>query len=376
MSGPPVTIVENGGFPVTPVDSNAPILESVESGGVPITLTDGAAPFVVRGFGPTPPSYGALDYASGAEDAFTNFSRAYNLESDAAVLGFACYYTGDPVITIEHGGEPLTIIQDQRLDGILSILAAGVGLSIEEANLTIAATGGNLHGGALRINEMVNVDPGLYGWDAGRAARGSALSLPSVTDAQGGVIKVAVGSSVNGYNAPSTLLGADTVWSGYVAAGLEPPGVDFGPDGNWTLGAGWSWDGNTLKHTGPQSVARLNFPNFTGSGTAVGGGADLAVVADGASLGVSVDGTTFRSTGGPYEGPFYAALGTNRISSVSFRATGDVELSGIHAVAGSGLSWAFGSTPAVNGGNIRFSTTASGPAITICGAEILGEDHP
>lgn len=54
MSGPAVTIVEEGGAPVTPVDSDAPLVEAVASGGVPITLTANGAPFIIKGFTPPP----------------------------------------------------------------------------------------------------------------------------------------------------------------------------------------------------------------------------------------------------------------------------------------------------------------------------------
>jgi hypothetical protein len=56
VSGPAVTIVESGGFPVTSVESGAPAMTVVESGGVPVTVVEsGGAPFILEGVGPDAP---------------------------------------------------------------------------------------------------------------------------------------------------------------------------------------------------------------------------------------------------------------------------------------------------------------------------------
>lgn len=52
MSGIPVVIVEEGGIPVVPVESRAPVMTVAENGlGIPVTLTDAkkGAPFIIEG---------------------------------------------------------------------------------------------------------------------------------------------------------------------------------------------------------------------------------------------------------------------------------------------------------------------------------------
>lgn len=54
MSGIPVVIAENGmGFPVKPVDANAPSMTIADNGqGAPIVISDLGAPFIVEGYVP------------------------------------------------------------------------------------------------------------------------------------------------------------------------------------------------------------------------------------------------------------------------------------------------------------------------------------
>lgn len=56
MSGPPVVIVEKGGLPVSPVESNAPVLTVAANGqGAPVTVTEGGTPFIIEGYVPPEP---------------------------------------------------------------------------------------------------------------------------------------------------------------------------------------------------------------------------------------------------------------------------------------------------------------------------------
>lgn len=57
VKGVPVVIVENGfGFPVRPVEKNAPLLSVAENGfGAPIVITDNGTPFIVDGYTPPDP---------------------------------------------------------------------------------------------------------------------------------------------------------------------------------------------------------------------------------------------------------------------------------------------------------------------------------
>lgn len=374
LKGVPVVVVESGGVPVTPVDRGAPLLTVAENGeGTPITLVANATPFIVDGYSPTPPGpMGPLDFVASELNSFTNFSRAYDLAAPSAVLGFACYYEGDPVISIAHGGEPLTIIHQERGVKILSLIAAGTGLTVESANLTITATGGSLHGGALRINEMVNVQPALSGWNDGVAVVAPRASTPAVTGSQGGITKIAAASTYNASSRNLEISGATSVWGGYVSSGI-PVDVDLSPAGPWVLGAGWSWVGNTLVHTGPSSEARINFP-YTGPSGHAGGGATNITVADGAICTASVY-TSGASRRGPYSGPIYYPV-SGGISYLRFVATGDVAVDGMSVMyQGTSVGWVFGSAPTVDGAVYGISTTASGPEILISAAEILGEDY-
>lgn len=50
MAGIPVVIVASGGIPVTPVQSDAPVMSVSPSGlGTPVTLSNNAAPFIIDG---------------------------------------------------------------------------------------------------------------------------------------------------------------------------------------------------------------------------------------------------------------------------------------------------------------------------------------
>lgn len=373
MSGIPVVIVPSGGIPVTPVQSGAPLMTSVAKFGTPITLTANAAPFIISGITPDPPTpMGPLDYVATELNAFTNFSRPYGLAAPSAVVGFSCYYEGDPVISMAHGGEPLTIIRQERIAGILTLIAAGTGLTVEVANLTINATGGNLHGGALRINEMINVQPALSGWNDGVAVSASRANTPPVTGSQGGVSKIAVASSYNSSNLRVSIIGATSVWGGYLVSGPPVP-ADISPAGDWVLGDGWSWVGDKLVHTGPESTARIDFDPINWGKTSAGG-ATSAIIAAGGLCNVSIY-SHGVSRAGYYSGPlFYPISGV--ISFLSFTARGDVELSGLLATSGAqSLSWSFGTAPTVDGDTYGITTIAPRPDIAISAAEILGEDY-
>lgn len=57
MSGQPVVVTEDDGFPVKPVDSDAPVLTVAANGmGAPITIDEeDGAPFIVEGYTPPTP---------------------------------------------------------------------------------------------------------------------------------------------------------------------------------------------------------------------------------------------------------------------------------------------------------------------------------
>lgn len=371
MSGP-VTIVESGGTPVLRVEGDAPVLTAVESGGAPITLSANGAPFIIQGFTPPPAPLGPLDFASIELGVFDNFSRQYDLAAPSAVLGLCARYTGEPVIEIAHGGEPLEIIRVDKENGVLSLLAVGTGLTVESANLTITTTGGSLGGGALRINEMIDVQPEMYGWEGGAANIATSIRTPAVTGAQGGVTKIAFASAFYDPNRTTKISNATSVWQGYLCTGPLAD-IDLSPDGDWTLDSGWEWDGAKLVHTGAASSASVPVP--AGITNGLTDGRVYCKIPAGGRLNLSVytTGTTYV---GPFEGYIYAGV-NGPISFYRLTATGDVEVSEMGVVTNaSNLTWLFASAPAVNGTVYTATTTARGPDNSISAAEILGEDYP
>lgn len=66
VSGFPVLIVESGGVPVRPVESNYPLMTVATNGlGLPITISDLGAPFIVQGY-VEPESLSALSSDDGS----------------------------------------------------------------------------------------------------------------------------------------------------------------------------------------------------------------------------------------------------------------------------------------------------------------------
>lgn len=317
---------------------------------------------------PEPIQPGPLDYADPRMGAFTDFTREFGLASETAVMGFVCDYTGNPVITITHGGEPLTILRQERFNGILALIAAGTGLTVEVAELNISASGGELNGGAFRINEVDEVGPISFGWTGGQGMAAKEVTTGAIAGAQGGVVKSAYGSrSYDPYHY-SRIVNADVVWQGFLDTGPVTE-TDYGPDGDWVLGAGWSWDGDDLVHTGAESVATLTHP--IGLGRSSSGRAYVEIDA-GATCGISVYSNSFTTYAGPYEGAIYHSV-TGKMSTVSLRANGNVRVTSVRVSGDTkGVSWAFGTNEAVDGVVLTGTSRANRPDCVIAAAEIVG----
>lgn len=164
MSGPPVVIAANGqGFPVRPVEMNAPILTVLDEGdGAPIVISDLGAPFILEYVTPpNPPVPGPLDYIEEGQ-SMPNITVEYELARPVAMLGVAFRHTGTvTALTATHGGEPLTqvafVLND--VDNIGSAAFIGNGLTIEPANLVITPVGGGTIGPAVvRIDDSFMID--------------------------------------------------------------------------------------------------------------------------------------------------------------------------------------------------------------------------
>lgn len=164
MSGPPVVISSNGlGFPVRPVDANAPVLTIAANGlGAPIILSEGGTPFILEGMEPPiPPTVGPLDYVEEGQ-SMPNITVEYELARPVAMLGVAFRHTGNVTgLTATHGGEALTQVAFVKndVDNIGSAAFIGNGLTIEPANLVITPVGGGTIGPAvLRIDDSFMID--------------------------------------------------------------------------------------------------------------------------------------------------------------------------------------------------------------------------
>lgn len=218
--------------------------------GVPVFFTDGPyvasdgtlqEPIPVKPRAVPPPLIpGPLDVIQHAPNGFTNFSESFDLAKPDAIVGLSCRYTGDPIIAMSHGGEPLSIIRQDRNNGVLSLLALGTGLTMESALFTVSATGGTLEEGALRINE---VDSGTVGWSGGVISNGIQSGRLTADGASGGLMKLAYGHMGKSYSDYgkfwATPTAPERVFWGRTISG-DPLPYDFGPDDpNWTMNSTW-----------------------------------------------------------------------------------------------------------------------------------------
>lgn len=373
VKGVPVVISENGqGFPVKPVDANAPLLTASGNGvGAPIVISDLGAPFIIDGINPPPPM-GPLDWVTMFDGDFTNFSKEYTLASDCCVVGLAARFSGNPVIEIKHGDDVLTIIREERSASILGLIAVGRGLAIETANVTVTCTGGTLGGGAIRINEMVNIDPALSGWEDSATGNKNPITPTTVGTTSGGVIKgVFVNAGIDRYH-QDKVTGPTTVWDGFTTTGTAPA-VDFSVDGPWSMDGNWTIVGDRFVHTGPgPGYLRINFPATPTSTVSARAWADMA---DDARVVVQSTSGTADTYYGP--GVWLCATGSGSVSATSMTITayGDVEIWDASLVYGSiGVAFTFFSDPAQTGDVFTYSMPYNPPWLWVA-VEVLGEDY-
>lgn len=302
-----------------------------------------------RGGKPIPPRppLGPLDVVGRVNGFFTNFTQSFELKKDCAILGLCCFSRGNPVITITHGGEPLTIVQQRRTAGWISLLAYGTGLTVETAPLVISATGGELDGGGMRISAIDQTTGEGIGWLYGLVGRGNDIPAATQTGVIGGLVKGAlVTGGADRYHVTS-VEGAENVWNGFTTTG-DLIGTDTSVTGDWQLGDGWSIVGDAFVHTGPKSVLRLDYPAIpTRNSTRME--ADV------------VSGTLLvrNGTGGGdtyLEGFHYVCTAhSGSTSFVVIEATGDVTIRNVTIVERmENVSWLFCTTPAQEGGVIKF----------------------
>lgn len=152
LKGVPVVVVPSGGVPIRAVDQGAPLMTVSDTGaGTPITYTDLGAPMVVTSEIP-PPVPGPLDFGSG-DYGLTEYTTAFDVAAPHIVMGMTFYYTGNPVITVMHEGEPLEG-RVQLNAGHGALVFIGDDLTVETGSLVITCTGGTFGPFAGRVNEM------------------------------------------------------------------------------------------------------------------------------------------------------------------------------------------------------------------------------
>lgn len=395
-----VGIIEvDNGFPVRLDDSGTEVEFKSEpyllSDGVsveaplPVTFTDqeyhydtagnlrGVWPVNATGLIPVEPVQpGPMDVVLPGRSVFTNFSREFNLAYPDAVFYLACHYTGDPVISIAHGGEPLTIVKQEREEphGILSLIAVGRGLTVEAANLTVAAVGGELDGGACRFNELASLEPELSGWTAGDTGQGKPPDL-TVTGTNGGILKAVYTRRFVDTSHRIAIGGMTTLFNGYTAAGDEISYDVSVNSGNWVLGAGWSIVGDELVHTGAESTACTLVVPFMVTGSQA---RRAYCEVDGNRNNRVTLGNGNTATGNGMVGPNSGYIVTGAMGDMNtfiITANGDVRVKEIAWYENyDPISWAFCTTPAVNNELLTFYNYLS-PFWTYSVAEIMGEDY-
>jgi len=326
----------------------------------------------------TPSVPGPLDFVEAGRNVFTNFSREFDLASSEAVFYFACHYTGDPVISIAHGGEPLTIVKQERHEGsgMLSLIALGHGLTKEAANLTITATGGTLDGGAGRINEMEFIADEMTGWTyAANGQKESPLPITLEGMKGGGLVKGVFVCSLVDTNNSVRVRGAESKFKGYTISG-DPIAYNINPNsGNWVLGDGWSVVGNDLVHTGrDESISYLELPAPV---TGHQGRRAFIDCTRGTRAWIGNTNATNNGVGIAAGRAGYVCGGAiGDLHTFAVCAAGDVIFRDFMWVSDyKSVTWDFFSAPAENG-EVLDPYLFYKPAWAIAAAEIFGRDYP
>lgn len=261
--GIPVVIAENGqGFPVTPVEGNAPVMTVAENGlGAPIVISEFGAPFVVEGITPPiPPVPGPLDYIENGE-GLSEIRVEYDLARPVAMMGIAFRHDGSvSSLTATHGGDALELVDFilNEQENIGSATFIGNGLKIEPADLVITPVGGTIGPAVMRIDDSFAIDYVEVGIHEGRqgASYIGAANQPvpvvfSPVDGTGWGVYALACASAEKFSDARGLNGAaptENLFWGVASSGT------LGPVPDWaTVGDGWSQDGDWWEHTGATS---------------------------------------------------------------------------------------------------------------------------
>jgi hypothetical protein len=213
------------------------------------------------GCGGTPPPYrplvpGPLDIEF-LDPITSTFSREFDLASPDAVFAVIAQFTGVPSISATHGGEPLALVDYATSGNVIVAAFAGTGLTLERANMVVTVSGGELSRGAMRVNEMSNLQPEFAGWIAKTVGTGTQTGRLTTTGTQGGQLRYLYGH--NGvWSAPTfaDVAGAERQFYGQCVRGTT---VIDGPlaDQGWRWNAGGWW----INDEGNFEIRVLGNPN-------------------------------------------------------------------------------------------------------------------
>lgn len=112
-------------------------------------------PVPVFGGDSPPPIAGPTNFWTN-EDDLTEFAPDFDVAGPHVVAALMFHFEGDPVFTVTHEGEALTVVQLSlnQTAKIGSLLAIGKNLTVESGKMKFACTGGTFGGAFGRANEL------------------------------------------------------------------------------------------------------------------------------------------------------------------------------------------------------------------------------
>lgn len=364
-------VLSDDGTPFVSVEKDAPYARVADNGlGAPIKLvSEGAPPIVLSSPTPNPINPGPLEVIVMEQGGFNDFSHDFELASSSIILELACSYDGDPTVEIAHEGEPLTILTVEKANGLLALVACGRNMTVESGTLTIKSTGGNCNQGAVRVNEMSNIQPALSGWEFLDSGTGVPLPQIEMRETNGGIVKGVFVNRGADHNHFDHVDGAETIFDGFFMAG-DPVGQDFSVNGPWDIGTGWSIVGDRFVHTGNASgVLKITHPPMTN----VGGVRAYGKVTTGRLSLAQGSTSTGLVAGG--EGLVSTAISTSSTSNLTelvITANGNCEVWDISVVKnGYSVAWVFFEATATDG-SILQPVMAYRPGWVFNAVEVLG----
>lgn len=278
----------------------------------------------------TPIQPGPLDFSI-AEVDLTEFEIDFALAGSNAIFGIVTRYTGAPVLSVTHGGEPLTLVVEARNEGagVLSALFIGTGLTVEEETLLISVADGTIGPAVARINDEFDSDATISsGWTGSAVGSGSSTDAMIVSGSSGGVLSSLWGAAVGSSPAkPMPQAEHAVLWSNKVTGGSDEYTVPGWENPGTT---GWTDDGVSYHHVGSEwGDITHSLPPGIVSPLSYRIGVEIA---SGAEINATFTTNDSRITQRKYSGPFFGEV-TDIIESIGstftnlrFSARGAVSL--------------------------------------------------